>query len=421
MNLKITRTLIVLIALLVSPYIYAQHIMLPLQQKIGFGPFPPDNGSIIFAPDKTHPAYDSFAHLVYTNIPSDWSNVKKGLIMFDMLQFLYQSSFTYLDPKIYQQFKTERNFKIHDDDLSQEPIACFVRIVFGTSADGQEVYLLDKNQNGDFSDETITKLEELDIQQPITGLKERLSMTHFDLNNGNKTVRLSIPLLIFKSRFGYAYSIPSYNEALYKSGDTTHILYAGHQFRFPDYWVSDLLIDADTKNIIAKSRKFVLDNRKYKNLGVDPRSNQLTIVEVDPDSRDSNLSDFQHEDIQSRETIDTESLKGKYILLDFWGSWCGPCLAQLPKLAEIYRNLDRSKIEIIGVAGRDKYKNAYQAILEHKIPWKNILSDQKNNLTEIYGIVKYPTCILIDPEGNIVEKDISTHELTDILAKYKLF
>ncbi len=421
MYLKITRTLIVLIALLVSPYIYAQHIVLPIQQKIGFGPFPPDNGTVMFAPDKTHPAYESFAHLPYNNVPSDWSNVKKGIIMFDMLQFLYQSSFTHLDPKLYQQFKSDRHYKIDDKELSKEPIACFVRIVFGTSADGQEVYVVDKNQNGDFVEETVMKLETLSIQEPITDLEDKLSTTYFESSKGDKTIRTPIPLLIFKNQYGYAYSIPSYNEALYKVDDTINTLYASHQFCFPDYWVSDLVVDTNKTNIIPKSRTFVLDDRKYKNMGVDVRTNQLTLLEVDPNSKDADLSNFKHKDIASKKNIDIESLKGKYILLDFWGSWCGPCLAQLPKLAEIYRKLDRSKIEIIGIAGRDKYEEAYKAIMNHQIPWQNILDDQNNKLTEIYGIVKYPTCILIDPEGNIVEKDIATHELIEVLFRRQLF
>ena len=421
MKPKITSTIITIIGLLLTQSIHAQHTSLPIQQKIGFGPFPPDNGRIMFAPDKTHPVYESFVHLTYNNIPSDWSNVKKGLIMFDMLQFLYQSSFTHLDPKIYRQFKTERHFKIDDKELSKEPIACFVRIVFGTSADGQEVYAVDKNQNGDFAEETVMKLETISIQEPITDLESKLSTTYFESGKGGKTIRTPIPLLIFKNQYGYAYSIPSYNEALYKIDNTVHTLYTSHQFRFPNYWVSDLVLDTDQSNIIPKSRTFVLANRKFKNMGVDVRTNQLELLEVDLNSKDSDLSNFRHKDIGSKKTIDIESLKGKYILLDFWGSWCGPCLAQLPKLAAIYNKLDRSQIEIIGIAGKDTYERAYQTIINHQIPWQNILDDQDNKLTEIYGIVKYPTCMLIDPEGNIIEKDISTHELTDVLTKHRLY
>ena len=421
MRTKITRTLITIIGLLLTQSIHAQQVLLPIQQKIGFGPFQPDNSGVLFAPDKTHPAYESFAHLTYNNIPSDWSNVKKGIIMFDMLQFLYQSSFTHLDPKLYQQFKSERHFKIDDKELSKEPIACFVRVIFGTSADDQEVYAVDKNQNGDFAEETVMKLEALDIRDTIMDLENKLSTTYFDSSKGDKTIRTSIPLLIFKNRYGYAYSIPSYNEAVYKVDDTIHTLYASHQFSFPDYWVSDLVVDTNKTNIIPKSRTFVLGDRKYKNMGVDLRTNQLELLEVDLNSKDSDLSNFKYKDIASKKTIDIEPLKGKYILLDFWGSWCGPCLAQLPKLAGIYRNLDRSKIEIIGIAGNDKYEEAYRAIIEHKIPWQNILDDQDNKLTEVYGVAKYPTCMLIDPEGNILEKDIASYELTDILIKYKLY
>jgi len=132
------------------------------------------------------------------------------------------------------------------------------------------------------------------------------------------------------------------------------------------------------------------------------------------------LDNLIQQDIKSNKIINLDDYAGKYLFIDFWGSWCLPCLQQIPLLTEIYKEVDISKIDFVGIAGRDKYNDALKVINDHNITWKNILSTEGNNLTDIFNVVKYPTGMLINPEGKIIEKDIHGVELIRYLRKYNL-
>lgn len=96
--------------------------------------------------------------------------------------------------------------------------------------------------------------------------------------------------------------------------------------------------------------------------------------------------------------------KGKYILLDFWGSWCVPCRKGNPHLIELYEKYKNKGIEFIGVASDDKTQDAWKkAILDDKLPWRHVLTgSSKDNIAEIYNVMYYPTKILINKDGVVL-------------------
>jgi thiol-disulfide isomerase/thioredoxin len=97
--------------------------------------------------------------------------------------------------------------------------------------------------------------------------------------------------------------------------------------------------------------------------------------------------------------------KGKYVLVDFWASWCGPCIAEIPKLIEMYQKHHSDKFDILGVAVWDRRENTVQAIHEHKLPWLQIV-DAGSIPTELYGIRGIPHIMLVGPDGKIVARDL---------------
>lgn len=414
------KRLLLVIGTLFSFQAYAQNIEIELKQSIGFGPFQPDGSSILFEPPVGTPLYKTISEFPYNDIPTNLTDVKKGVILFDMLQFLYQNSFKDLDPKLYVQYKNEKQFKISNDDLSKEPIKCFVKVIIGTTPDGVEVYLLDENQDDSFLNEQQVVMDKLESISILKNKNYKTLNTFFEIKNGDKIIKEILPIAIYKNKDSYSHSIPSYHEGKQTIDGKDHSFLVSHQFRFPDYWIADLIVDNKMDSIVEKNHYFKIGNKKFKNLGADVRTKKLTLEEVDLNFKEFKLEDFSQKDIRTNELIDIKAYKGKYILIDFWGSWCGPCLSELPELLKIYDKIDKSKIEVIGVAGRDSYDAALKSIIEINMPWKNILSTDDNKLTEIYNIAKYPYGILIDPNGNIIEKDVSVITLRPTLRKYNL-
>lgn len=100
--------------------------------------------------------------------------------------------------------------------------------------------------------------------------------------------------------------------------------------------------------------------------------------------------------------------KGKYVLADFWASWCGPCKREIPNLIELQNKFGGDKFMVLGVNVWDEEDSFKAALTAEGITYPQIYvpRDNKDNATEIYGIRGIPQIILFAPDGTIVQRDL---------------
>lgn len=128
--------------------------------------------------------------------------------------------------------------------------------------------------------------------------------------------------------------------------------------------------------------------------------------------------DFTEPNVEGK-NISLSDFKGKVVLLDFWGSWCGACREGNPKLVKIYNEFNAKGFEILGVAA-DINKAAWiNAIKKDGLSWQNVtdLKGWNNKAAIIYAIDKYPTNYLIDRSGTIVAIDLESDDLRNKLTE----
>lgn len=113
------------------------------------------------------------------------------------------------------------------------------------------------------------------------------------------------------------------------------------------------------------------------------------------------------------------SLRGKYVLIDFWASWCGPCRRENPNVRRVYASYKDKGFEILGVS-LDRSKDAWiKAIQKDQLGWLHV-SDLKgwgSIGAKVYGVHSIPATVLLDPEGKIIAKGLRGNELDQKLAR----
>ena len=102
--------------------------------------------------------------------------------------------------------------------------------------------------------------------------------------------------------------------------------------------------------------------------------------------------------------------KGKYVLVDFWASWCGPCRREIPTIIELYDKYAGDKFEVLGVATWDQPEDTKQAMEELGIKYPQIMNAQKAG-SDAYNIEGIPEIILFAPDGTIVKRGLRGEEM----------
>lgn len=106
--------------------------------------------------------------------------------------------------------------------------------------------------------------------------------------------------------------------------------------------------------------------------------------------------------------------KGKYVLIDFWASWCGPCRREMPNVKAVYEKYASKGFEVISISTDQKLKPWRAAIEELGMNWTQLLDV---DAADIYGIYAIPRTFLIDPTGIVIDRNLRGEKLEEALSK----
>ena len=384
-----------------------------------YGPFKADFAYINFSDSPNDPWAKTKVEL--SGLPRNWKETVVGQIWFDSHQFVYQNfKQGNLSPEYYDALVKSWNIDTTSGGLIAEPIRCFVNVVRGKTTEGSFAYIIDSNNDFDFSDEKKMLHPLILNEDKADSLSQYAIKVDQDYVIGDQVKRKKVPVLLVRDSLGSMfYNIPQHAEAqLEKSSLKVSSLFMDAVFRG-----STNVFIQESQQQVLKEEYFKIGENTYQNLGVNFNNQTLIIKKVNSNANifspqvGYQASAFKGINFITGDTIDLESYRGKYVYINFWGSWCKPCMEKMPILNDIYKKVDPNRIHFLGIVS-DKEDRLRETLENEDIIWPQILSNSSNNIVKLYNINRFPTSFLIDPDGQIVAKDLLMDNLLDSLSHY---
>ncbi len=120
----------------------------------------------------------------------------------------------------------------------------------------------------------------------------------------------------------------------------------------------------------------------------------------------------------SGEVFRLTDLKGKYVLVDFWATWCAPCLADLPQLQAAYAKYHAKGFEIVSISLDETTAPLTEFLKTHKMPWTQIHNTTSGgDVVESFGVNTIPATFLIGPDGTILRLEVRGAALDKVLSQ----
>ena len=144
------------------------------------------------------------------------------------------------------------------------------------------------------------------------------------------------------------------------------------------------------------------DNSKRQQSEAESAAAAATAAAAGVEADGATAPDFTLNDLNGK-PLTLSSLRGKYVILDFWGSWCGWCIKGFPRMKEYYQKY-AGKFEILGIDCNDPEERWKAAVEKYELPWLHVYTPRSEiKVLQQYEIQGFPTKIIVDPDGKIVK------------------
>ncbi len=401
-----------------TSYDLASQITLPVKLKDGFGPFPPKLVAYSGISDKNDTLPSTFT---LEGIPKALTEVRIGFLGFVVGPTLDRQ-------KLHDKTQLSRSEEGNEvSNLNQQNSFGRLAFAYGKTPEGSYLVKFDKNLDGNLANEQEYSIGEMKEGYNIEALEKdtvKLPILHFKTD---KVVKSLISFVFKVNKDGNLF----YSIAMHGTANIYNVDIAVNFRPSADnrYLITQLLTrerdSIENMASVEKGHLFRVKNNIFRYTGMNLFEESLYLERV-PLRRAISFSTppgFSAKEITTGETISLQDFQGKFVYIDFWGSWCKPCIAEMPNLREAISELKHENIEFLGVA-EDTKRAAQKAIQKFKITWPQVLSGRKNSLADAFNVTSFPTTLLLAPDGRIIAENIRgeslSKQLLEEIQRYKL-
>lgn len=375
-----------------------------------------------------------------------------------LMRYVIRSATTLVEQDLYERYQqgnlSEKQWLLYRPQLdltriSKKPIRQVINCLVGLTKTGQKVVVVDQNNNQDFSDDSVL------TYQPLVGVARQKGRYLTSINSIVDTLPFikvqteifekgqikTVAWLIRPNPYNrvQVYSDTAMADLYVEFQNCTHqegkLTLVGSSYRFavsnvsasPVYRPADIEvklasgskdfpIDSDNAPSYQIGQTLVLGYQSYKLLGVSYLGDTLYLSPQSPANRSIGTRINQYAppfnliDL-SGQSISSASLKGSYVILDFWGSWCGPCIELIPDLKAFAQQYEAHKnVRVISIAREesDRLDALKRLIAKHGMTWPQVAekpsAKMSNKITVRYQVNTFPTTLLLSPSGQILHR-----------------